>query len=138
MEDEKALRDAFKKKLDDSSSFKKMERYEKSGIPVFIKVDRYEDMLSIIDELKSFHSALSQVNSILDEIEKTRASAMGLAKKISGKIESRIEELNSFLVRPEGMKVEKKSKPARDIDSALSQLKQELEDLKLELGSINK
>ena len=113
-----------------------IEEYVESGMPVFIKVDRYEDMLSIVDEMKSFHSALTEVRRIIDEIEAVRSSAFSLLDRINSKLDERIKEIDSFLTRPKGLKLEKKSKEARDIDEALSRLKEELESLRKEIGSV--
>ena len=112
-----------------------VEEYVEAGMPVFIKIERYEDLISIIDELKSFHSALVEVKRIIDEIEAVRSSALSLLDRVNSRIDNRIKELDSFLSRPKGLPLEKKTKEARDIDEAVSRLKEELEQLKKEIGS---
>lgn len=104
-------------------------------VPLFIKLERYEEVLSTIDELEEVLSLIKNSFSLLEESEKIRTEAVGAIKENIGKIEERIASLNSILLRPYGH--EEREYRSEEMKDTLSTLKSQIEKLRQELQSFS-
>ncbi len=101
-------------------------------LPLFIKVDRYESLLSIIDEIKHLSSVMNEVTVVLHQIDQLRKKAEESLERVRDDINERLAEIDRMLIRPADYT--RKSYEAREIEETLSQLKREIEELRKGLG----
>jgi len=106
--------------------------------PLFVKLERYEDILNTIGEAKSALKLLKNSFFVLNESEKLRAETIEMIKEGISRIEGRINSLDSVLLKPPGyeeMPAEEELK-AEEMGDVLSALKQQVDQLKQEIESI--
>jgi len=112
------------------------EEKQKGYPPLFVKLERYEEILNTMSEIKSVLSSLKNSFFVLNESEKIRSETIEIIKENIDRIERRITALDSVLLKPPGyeempVEEEHKTEEMRDVLSTLrlqiDQLKQELE-----------
>ena len=115
------------------SQFKERE----SAAPLFVKVDKYRDIITSIHEMKLYVSSTKQVFSVLQEIESLRADTLNVLRATMQRLERSVIEMDSELLRPQGVAMsEEKSSEVTHIESSLSELQKQLLDLKRELQGV--
>jgi hypothetical protein len=123
---------------------KKVEPERRTGIeelrkvvPLFVKLEKYEEILNIINDVKSVLDLLKNSFSIFEENEKIRTEAVEAIKENIEKVEEKISSLDSILLRPvwHEEKGEKEFR-AEEVKDTLSVLKSQIDKLKQELQSL--
>ena len=105
--------------------------------PVFIKLEKYEDVLNTINELKSVLNLLKNTFSILEENEKMRTETTEIIRENVKRIEEKISSLDSILLRPAGYEETSwKEIKAEEVKDTLSTLKSQIDKLKRELKTL--
>lgn len=105
-----------------------------SAAPLFVKVDKYRDIISSIHEMKLYVSSTKQVFNVLQEIESLRADTLGVLRTTMQRLERSVISMDAELLRPQGVAItEEKSSEVTHIESSLSELQKQLLDLKREL-----
>ncbi|MBI2084918.1 MAG: hypothetical protein HYT71_00180 [Candidatus Aenigmarchaeota archaeon] len=106
--------------------------------PLFIKVDRYKEMLSYFGALKNDIETLRQLSSVLNS---TQEMFMETNKAISSTLERTdkiLESLDSEMGRPAGLNINMDAEAKRaEMKVSLNELKNQLEKLKSEVRSIS-
>jgi valyl-tRNA synthetase len=106
----------------------------RKGLPLFVKLEKYEEILRSIDELKEVLSLIKGSFSLFEESEKIKIETIKTIEKNIDKIEEKISSIDSTLARPSYEKEEKpKLVEAKD---SLSELKLQIEKLKREMQSV--
>ncbi|MEM5836538.1 MAG: hypothetical protein QXR09_02720 [Candidatus Aenigmatarchaeota archaeon] len=110
----------------------------KKSVPLFIKLERYEEILSMIEELRTLLSLIKNSFSVLDESEKIKSEIIETIKENVKKMEEKVASLDSKLLKPTGYeemeeRIEYKSK---EMEDALSTLKSQIDKLKQEIQSL--
>jgi small-conductance mechanosensitive channel len=116
----------------------KVRESRKEFPPLFVKLERYEEILNTLNEVKNTLNSLKNSFFILNESERIRTETIELIKESIDKVERRVVALDEVLLKPPGYEEmpqteEFKTDEMRDVLSTLrlqiDQLKQELESL---------
>ena len=112
----------------------------KHSPPVFVKVERYKDLLGDIQQLRSYSLGMRDALDAMSDIEKELKAAMSLTHKVLDKLNMIISSLDMKLLRKagpimpdEGMPV----KPPADIENNIKEIYEQIERLKGELHTIS-
>ena len=105
---------------------------EEYSIPLFVKIERYEEILSVLDELKILIRDVSNAISMLNEIEKMRSENLEVIQRSFEKLREKIEYFDSKFKKPRIMKESISKEEISSIEENLNKLKSELEKMKLE------
>jgi len=105
--------------------------------PLFIKLEKYEEVLNIIDEVKSVLNLLRDSFSVFEENEKIRTETIETIKENIEMVGEKISSLDSILLRPAGYE-EKREKEfkAEEVKDTLAALKSQIDKLKQELQTL--
>ncbi len=107
------------------------------GAPLFVKVDKYKDIITTIHELKLFLSGTKQLFSLLHEIDSVRSDAISILRATIQRLERSLVEMDSELLRPKGVDmIQQDHGEASHIESSLNDLQKQLMDLKRELNHL--
>ncbi|MBI2172842.1 MAG: hypothetical protein HYT73_01370 [Candidatus Aenigmarchaeota archaeon] len=103
--------------------------------PLFVKIDKYRDVISGIQEMKLFISNIKQVFGVLHETESIRSDALKVMRASIQRLEKSVLEIDSELVRPKGIDLEdlQGKEEIGHIENSLTDLQKQLGDLKREL-----
>lgn len=104
--------------------------------PLFVKVDRYRELITAVQEMKLFAASARDVFSTLHEIEAVRADALNILRAMVQRLEKTVLDLDAELVRPKGVSLSSASYAGAEvehIESSLSDLQKQLADLRHEL-----
>ncbi len=105
-----------------------------TGAPLFVKVDKYRDIIKTIQELKLFVASTKQVFAVLQDVENLKADALNVLRATVQRLERSILEIDSELLRPHGVGIaETKSQEVGHLESSLEELQKQLLELKREL-----
>jgi predicted RNase H-like nuclease (RuvC/YqgF family) len=109
------------------------------GAPLFVKVDKYKELISTIHELKLFLSSTKQLFALVNEIESVRGDAYNVLRATIQRLERSVTEMDTGLLRPRGIDTsyDRESSDVDHIESSLSDLHKQLMDLKREFSSLN-
>ena len=108
-----------------------------TGAPLFVKVDKYRDIIKSVQEMKLFVASTKQVFTVLHEIESLRADTLNVLRATIQRLERSITEIDTELVRPHGVSVAaEESTEVTHIESSLNDLQKQLLDLKRELSEM--
>ena len=107
--------------------------------PVFIKVDRYGEVLEDLNKLRSYSLGLRDAMDAMAEIEKEFKVAMGLTNKVLDKVNMLLSSIDMKLLKKTGeMPIDSGSiKPPPEIEAYVKGIYDQIEKLKGELSSIS-
>jgi len=105
--------------------------------PLFIKLEKYEEILNTIADVKSVLNLLKDSFSVFEENEKIRTETIEAIKENIERVGEKISSLDSILLRPAGYE-ERREKEfrAEEVKDTLSALKSQIDKLKQELHSL--
>lgn len=103
---------------------------EEKNPPIFIKIDKYREILSALTEMKLLiHKIISNI-SVIQKVEEIELKAFENSKELFNQLDSKLNELNTyFMTRTEGSE---ESKNIPEIEE-LKKLEEEIEKLKQSL-----
>jgi chromosome segregation ATPase len=106
--------------------------------PLFVKIDRYRQILNAIGYLKTTMVMIKNSLLTLNELDKARAETVKVLEEALEKTEKKISELDSELVRPAGYHEleEPEYQDMETIEATIADLKGQIEMLKSELQSM--
>lgn len=117
-----------------------------SFAPLFIKIDRYRQILNTIGNLKTIMIMLKNSLITLNELDKARNETFKIVQDAIEKLENRLNSLDQELVRPSGFQerttttfdtTEKlEYQDVETIEATIADLKGQIEQLKAELESL--
>jgi hypothetical protein len=118
-----------------------------SFAPLFIKIDRYRQILSAVGHLKTTMIMIKNSLITLNELDKARDETFKLVQDAIEKLEGRLDSLDQELVRPSGFQdrvpttthdvIEKPQyQDVETIEATIADLKGQIEQLKSELDSV--
>ncbi len=107
-----------------------------SAPPLFIKVDKYEDVIRNIQELRSYTLSLRDALDALADIEKEMKVGMELAHKSLDRVNAIISMLDSKLLRTEGIRLEGEIRAPKEVEGYIKNVYSQIEKLKSELQAI--
>ena|SRR5438445_1656743 len=118
---------------------------ESTGSPVFVKMEKYKNILVAFESLKSSIDNLRISFTALVDMEKIRSDNMEKMKDSIDKVEGTLIDLDREFVRPSEMelphhqlKATPKGKPAanKELDTTVSELKSQIDALKEKLKEV--
>jgi len=114
------------------------EEVKKEFTPMFIKLEKYEQILNTMTEVKSVLSLLKNSFFVLNENEKLRSETVELIKESIDRIERRVAALDSVLLKPPGYEEMPKEEEHKidDMGDTLSTLRLQIDQLKQQLETI--
>ena len=115
----------------DNNVYKK--RTEETDAPLFVKVEKYKEMLRSIREMLAFVSGVKQLFAVLNEIEAVRVDAINIMRATVQRLEKNMIQIDSELLRPKGFEFEEKVP-----ESELYHIEDSLNDLQKQLGTLKK
>lgn len=117
--------------------------YEKEvpeeSAPLFVKVEKYEEILRNVREMMAFVSGIKQLFAILNEIESVRSDAIKIMRATVQRLEKDMIQIDSELLRPKGVEVGEKEPGEAElyhIEDSLSDLQKQLATLRRDLQEL--
>lgn len=103
--------------------------------PLFVKIDRYRNVLNALGQLKTSVIMIRNSFSTLNELEKARYETLKLIEDAVGKLESKLSALDAELLRPAGqhMEASPEYQDVQTVHATVADLKGQIEQLKSEL-----
>ncbi|MBI2545413.1 MAG: hypothetical protein HYW22_02345 [Candidatus Aenigmarchaeota archaeon] len=119
----------------------KMMRDEKPTVaPLFVKIERYRQILSTIGSLKTSLIVVKNSLDTLDQIEKARDQTYSIVSDIVRRMDEKLINLDNELLRPAGFHspsdTSAEQQDIRSIDATVSELRGQIEQLRSELGKM--
>jgi hypothetical protein len=114
-----------------------MEEERPSFAPLFVKIDRYRQILSTMNYLKNTMMLIKNNFAILSELEKLKEENLKLIENTLDRMEKKILSLDSQFMRPSGFMEDEEVKDAGALDATIADLSGQIEDLKAQLENIN-
>jgi hypothetical protein len=106
------------------------------GAPLFVKVEKYREILTTLQEMKLFVSGVKQLFAILHELETVRGDAINVMRATVQRLEKSMMEVDSELLRPRGVSLGDISPSEGHIENTLEDLQNQLAELRKELQSM--
>ncbi len=110
------------------------------GPPVFIKVERFKELLDDIQQLRSYSLGLRDAIDAMSEIEKEFKVAMNLTNKVLDKVNMLLSSIDMKLLKKGGEPPPAEAmsiKPPPEIENYVKGIYDQIEKLKGELQSIS-
>ncbi len=108
----------------------------KNFAPLFIKVEKYKEVLTKVQKMKSIVSNLNRLIILQDSIEKARSESIDAMKKNITDFQSTVQTLDQELVRPKQMEPFIKDTQTQSVDTYTNQIEDEVNKLKEQLKNI--
>lgn len=107
--------------------------------PLFVKIDRYRQILNAIGYLKTTMVMIRNSLLTLNELDKAREETMKVIQEALEKTEKKMGELDAELVRPAGYhELEKPEyQDVETVEATIADLKGQIEQLKSEVQSMS-
>ncbi|MEM5815000.1 MAG: hypothetical protein QXD89_00730 [Candidatus Aenigmatarchaeota archaeon] len=108
---------------------------EEVSAPLFIKLDKYKNLVSSLMQLKTYLITLKNTIVAIEQLEKVRMESISTLSKTIEKMNEKISELEKYLVKPIGFTFgpTETMEELFAVQSTLSSLKTQIENLKSEL-----
>ena len=107
-----------------------------ASAPLFVKVERYKEVLRDVHELKLYISGIKQLLDLMHDVETIRLDAWKIMRATIQRIDKTLVEVDSELLRPRGSimaDIKTDDTEAKHIESSLADLQKNLAELKREL-----
>ncbi|MBD3155237.1 MAG: hypothetical protein GF368_01105 [Candidatus Aenigmarchaeota archaeon] len=106
--------------------------------PLFVKIDRYNSVLNLLNDLKATTMMVKNAMVVQKEIEVLAEENRKLIEDGVKKIDNKLLSLDAEFIRPKGFREELESAIGKpELDSVVDDLKTQVENLKLELNDIS-
>ncbi|MBI2971301.1 MAG: hypothetical protein HYY37_02685 [Candidatus Aenigmarchaeota archaeon] len=106
--------------------------------PLFVKVEKYREILSDVQEMKVFIEGVKQLLGVVNDVEAVRADAIKMLRATVQRLEKTVTEVDSELLRPKGFEIETPGEiEIRHIEGSLSDLQHQLAALRKELQELH-
>lgn len=112
---------------------------EQRDAPLFVKVDKYKDLIDLIREMKEFASGLKQTFAVINEAEALRNDALKIMRTTVQRLDKALNEMDTELVRPRGIDLDRTysgGTEMRYIESSLTDLQRQLSVLRKDLQEL--
>jgi hypothetical protein len=116
----------------------KIEAPAEPSAPLFIKIEKYEDVLGKLQELKKSLQTLTRLISFHSEVDELKADIFSRIKNGVSSITDILIAMDEIFVKPERPDVTapEKSEEERGVEEQILDLGEELRHLKRELSQI--
>jgi hypothetical protein len=115
------------------------------SVPLFIKLDRYKNILHTISDLKQTVTKVKNAFEMFSEMERVKAQNLRVLEAAVQKVEARLADLDSEFLRPGGLKEKEVEQPQEIVEEAndeglhgmISDLRVQINKLKEELDQMS-
>ena len=108
--------------------------------PLFVKMDRYRQILTTIGNLKTALMIVKNSLATLQQIERVRDQTFSIVNDVVEKMDEKLITLDNELLRPAGFHENREASPEgqdiRSIEATVSELQGQIEQLKSELTKV--
>lgn len=108
----------------------------KNFAPLFIKIDKYKEVLQKVQKMKSIVNNLNRLVALQNTIEKARSDSIEAMRKNVDDFQQTIKTLDQELVRPQTMEPFIKDQTTQPVDTYTKDLEDEIAKLKEQLKNI--
>jgi len=108
--------------------------------PLFVKIDRYQEVLKIIEDLKAMLLNLRDILNVMQQLDKVKLESESLLQKNIQEVIKNIAALDNEFVRPKGVGLEETVVPsfkAEKVESYVGELERELQHLRSQLQQMS-
>jgi len=107
--------------------------------PLFVKLDRYKNVLNTINELKSTIISIKNSLEVQRQIENLKEENTGFLQVAINKVDEKVLSLDTEFLRPKGFEEEMPKTEIRTegLQGAVTDLKKQIDSLKEELKAIS-
>ena len=105
--------------------------------PLFIKIDKYTEIVKNIQRLKSYSLSLRDALDALAEIESELKTGLDVTQKALDRFNTIIALLDAKLLRIQGIDTEPIAEEAENVENYMDKLSSQMERLKSELKSLS-
>ncbi len=112
------------------------EMAQTSSAPLFVKIDRYRNILAALGAIKGAINLLSNSFAALNELDRARTQTMGVIRSALDKVGKKLDALDRDLVSPAGFSTRPTAEDyqdSRNVESTVADLKGQIQQLKDEL-----
>ena len=128
------------KRIEPQSSQEKSVPKEERPVfaPLFVKIDRYRNILTALGQLRTSVVMVRNSFSTLNELEKARFETLKLIEDAIEKVDKKLASLDTELLRPAGYHTEltNEYQDVETVQATVADLKGQIAQLKDELGSM--
>lgn len=109
-----------------------------ASAPLFIKLDRYKQILNSLAELKTALVMIKNSFSVMNELEKLKNENLKMIENVIERIDKRISGLDSEFLKPSGYREELPEEvyEVESLGATLTDLRDQVNQLKAELESL--
>ena len=107
--------------------------------PLFVKIGKYGETLNTLQNLETYLNGMAKLFDLVNKLEKIREENISTLNEMYKKASETAFKLSSGLLKPRGMKLEGREESRAEIDaldSVISNLNRELENLREEINKI--
>jgi hypothetical protein len=105
---------------------------EGTHAPLFVKIERYKEVLETAQEIKSFVRSIRQIFGVIQDMESARDEAVKLLKVSVDRLEQSMQEIDAELVKPIGFE------PFPHGEAELHHLEESLTTLQRNISSLRR
>jgi len=114
--------------------------------PLFIKIEKYRDVVRNLMEIKSFVLNLRDALDVMDDIQREISNGVNIAKKTLDELNMLLSNLDSYLVKPESVdramaaepyEVRQNTQQTEELENYVKDVYGQLEKLKTQLKSLS-
>ncbi|MCX6816101.1 MAG: hypothetical protein NT120_04595 [Candidatus Aenigmarchaeota archaeon] len=110
-----------------------------ASAPLFVKVDKYREILKGLQEMKLFVSGVKQTFTVLQEIESIRADTINIMRATVQRLEKSLTEIDANLLRPKGVSLHEMGVAGvevRHLENTLTDLQKQMSVLRSEMEGL--
>jgi hypothetical protein len=108
---------------------------EPTTAPLFIKLDKYGQIINSMGELKNNIMRIKNAYSVLVELDRLREECINAIRNYVEYVDRKLGEIDSQLIRPVGFQ-EVPTEAVESLEGTLGELKNRLDQIKSQLQSI--
>src|SRR3989338_626518 len=95
--------------------------------PLFVKVEKYREIVGSINELKRFISGIKQLFIVMNELQEIQNNSVNMLRAHVQRLEKSVEWVDQSLLRPAGFEEPMHGEvEVRQIEQSLSELQREI------------
>lgn len=114
-----------------------VQQEKQSFAPLFVKIDRYRNILRSLAELKTTLALAKSALSTLDQMERIKYDNLNLLTGVMNKIEKKLTALDSEFLRPTGFQEQTNDiGEVESLQGVISDLQSQIQELKNEMQQV--
>jgi len=117
---------------------REIEKRQPEYAPLFVKIERYKDILNTLNEIKAGLIAIRDVVSLSNELQRLMIDMTKMLNSTVNKVDTKIIELDEEFLRPKGYEEELPQPMTPDVENlgvVVDDLKSKIERLKSEIDT---